>query len=264
MSEIQEKIGQLILDTPEAEEAGRKIAKSICTVATVVDNCLSPIAAMNSGFAKAREYFAGQFKQDVEEKTKDIPSENLQEPKPSKVAPILQQLAFCHEEEKLKEMYLELLSRTMDTREESNVHPSFAHILSQLTPDEAKYLGGIFKMKSDIPIVQITEKLPDDKRAYIPRYFHLIDVVRVKSGEPVRVPGMPAMIVNWQRLGLVTVDYSAELSAKGSYDWVERRPEYLEIKEDSREELTIGNGILKVTEFGRKFARAIGQGRDSD
>ena len=255
------KAADLVLDTPEAKGAGRSLARSISTVASAVETCLLPIAAMNYGYAKAKEYFETRFAKEVEETTKDISPEYLQEPSPSKVAPILQNLSFCHEEEELRKMYLELLGSTMDTRRSKQVHPAFAQIIAQLTPLEARYLGNIFQSGSH-PIARIDESLKTESgtsKGKITRYEHSINVLNTETKEPSVRPEVPAMIVNWQRLGLVAVTYQSYLTRNNAYDWVKNRPEYQEILKNKTGEVEIVEGRLTITDFGQEFAKAIGQ-----
>jgi hypothetical protein len=72
---------------------------------------------------------------------------------------------------------------------------------------------------------------------------------------------LPALIDNWSRLGLVEVDYSRRLTETTSYDWVEQRPETVRLKkelETDTQKVTQQMGILVRTQFGTRFASAVG------
>ena len=91
--EIAKTVFELASESPELTDAGRTRAKSARTIAKAVDNALLPIAAMNYGFERARAYFEERFRTDMEEVTKEIPPDEIVEPKPSVAGPALSGLA---------------------------------------------------------------------------------------------------------------------------------------------------------------------------
>ena len=251
---VTAKIVDLAAESPELKDAGRTLAKSSLTLAKAINNCLLPIAAVNFAFDKAREYFQGKFQKDLGKMTEAIPPENLIEPKASVAAPALQGLAFSHEEPDLKTMYLKLLSTAMDGRKAHKAHPAYAEIIRQLTSDEARILNDILYPGSPIPIVSLNERSSVGIRTI---HKHVVQFVHLKTGSQMVNPELPAMIDNWQRLGLIAVTYQHHLVAEESYDWVKSRPEYIELEKKIKEKAEVEKGILNLTAFGRSFAEAI-------
>ncbi|MDE0159663.1 MAG: DUF4393 domain-containing protein [Candidatus Dadabacteria bacterium] len=250
------KIIDLAADSPELSEAGHKFAKSALTIAKAVDNCLLPIAAVNFAFDKARKYFENRFQKDLEKATNDIPAEDLIEPKASVAAPVLQGLAFSHEEQDLKMMYLKLLSSAMDGRKAGSVHPAYAEIIRQLTSDEARLLNQVIDGRPRIPIVTLKGW---DQIGITKMHKNILPYSDVNTGEQIAAPKLPSMIDNWQRLELISITYEFHLVATGEYDWVQSRPEYIELKEETEKEVEIEKGIMELTAFGKLFAEAVGK-----
>ena len=141
--ETAKAVFELAAESPELTEAGRSLAKSALTIAKAVDNALLPIAAVNFGFEKARNYFNERFAKDMEEVAKAIPPDEIVEPRPSVAAPALQGLAFAHDEPNLKAMYLRLLRTAMDGRKSQSAHPGFAQIIRQFDSMDAQLFGTI-------------------------------------------------------------------------------------------------------------------------
>tara|TARA_R110002110_G_scaffold197723_1_gene407854 strand:- start:1 stop:810 length:810 start_codon:yes stop_codon:yes gene_type:complete len=245
-------------ETPELKDAGSNLAKSAKTITGLVNNCLMPIAAVNFAFDKGRQYFDERFSDDLQDATKTIPEDNLVEPKASIAAPVLEGLGFSHEEQSLKDLYLKLLSSAMDGRSPSLAHPSFAEIIKQLSADEAGLIGLLFKSAiRSFPIVTLNEKADPD-RGYRTRYKHLFFLNDSSSGDPVEIDNFPAMLDNWQRLGLIEIDYLSQLTGENEYDCVEKRPEYLRLKaEIGLDKLVVKKGVLEKTAFGENFAKAV-------
>ncbi len=246
-------------DTSGGKDAAEEFGKTALTVTKAINNVLLPIAAVNFAFDKGRAYFDNFFQSDLEEKTKDIPADEFREPKASLSAPALQGLAFSHEEPNLKEMYLQLLATAMDKRKGPLDHPSFAEIIRQLSGDEAGHLRQVLDSANPMPIGAVVRKTNNPKGELV-LFRHVIDVVDTTTGKQVEIPGFQAMVDNWIRLGLISVDYMRALVRDGAYDWMETRPEYIAFRERSwpdGDTVAYNKGILNVTEFGKNFGRAV-------
>ncbi len=68
-------------------------------------------------------------------------------------------------------MYLSLLRTSMDNRCDELSHPAFAHIIGQLTANEAKVLKGILDANNVQPLIQIIRVLSTG--GYIVEYNNL-------------------------------------------------------------------------------------------
>lgn len=89
------------------------------------------------------------------------------------------------------------------------------------------------------------------------------------NGDQIYMPeGLPAAIVNWQRLGLVTVSYSVSIASDDAYDWVKTHPNYAvpDTVPDrisgvtlarEKDALYVEKGVLDTTSFGYQFILAV-------
>jgi len=254
-------IGEVIKaagDNPQVREAGLELGKTALTVTKTINNVFLPLAALNFAFDKARKYFSEQFKDDMAQKAATIPAEEIIEPKASIAGPAIQGLAFCHEERDLKEMYLNLLASAMDGRVSEMAHPAFVEIIKQLNSKEALLLKYILDADNGIPIVEVRVK-SSNGITYNILYRHLIDLRHAETSQAEENESTPAMVDNWIRLGLISVDYQMFMSDE-VYSWVENRPEFSRY----REQETNGNivyfqkGVMIRTAWGRQFAKVVG------
>lgn len=246
-------------DNPQVKEAAGNLGQTAVTLTKAINNALLPLAAINFTFDKARVYFSDKFQQDLTEKAQAIPQEHIVEPKASIVGPTLQGLAFTHEEPNLKEMYLNLLATAMDGRSASNAHPAFVEIIKQLDSEDARLITGVLQSPSAMPIVQIHCRLKTG--GYTVLVQHLMDLKNMETGQPIQDSRSPAMVDNWIRLGLVEVSYDKHLSDLAQYSWVEQHPEFIKLSQTPQtDEATVEyeKGFLNRTEFGKRFAMAIG------
>jgi hypothetical protein len=255
-----EVIGQVIKaagDNPEVKAAGKNLGQTALTVTKTINNVLMPLALINYGFEKARVYFSTKFEKDMAEKTADIPPEYLVEPKASIAGPALQGLAFTHEEPDLKEMYLNLLKNAMDGRSSSIAHPAFVEIIRQLSSEEVTVLPVFLKGSGMNTIVEVRSEIPM-KDGWMPIRKHLLNLTL--NGIPEDMPKIPMMVDNWIRLGLVNVDYKSIANPPSEYDWIQTRPELLELRKSLQQghALTFAKGVIVRTAFGGDFATAVG------
>ena len=239
-------------ESPELKETGKQLAKTAETVTTLVNVFLLPIAAVNFGYRKAKEYFENDFQDDFERFTKRIPKDRIVEPTPSIAAPILQGLAFSHEENELKEMYLKLLATAMDERRMSTAHPAYVEIIRQLTPLEAQALKGILYPPRGMPIVILRIR---EKGGYSDRYTNVVNFMRFEREAEIDL--ISSMIDNWARLGLVSIDYSKHIADDASYSWVKEHMGYALLEEKHKEKIEIVRGVMMPTNFGKLFAAAV-------
>lgn len=257
-----ETVGRIVAgaaNNPDIKEAGRILGKSALTVAKTIEVCLLPLAALNFGVQKAREYFANEFAEDLNAKTASIPLEDIVEPKASVAGPALQGLAFTHEEPDLKEMFLTLLATAMDRKVASEAHPAFVEIIKQMSSQEAEILKSALQAATDIPIAEIRISFSDERFQTI--YRHLIQIANTATGKLTVIAQMPTFIDNWTRLGIVWTDYDSRMAASDAYKWVEDRPEFRNLKqkhERDNNRVVAVHGRLVRTSFGLQFAKAVG------
>ncbi|TVO62618.1 DUF4393 domain-containing protein [Denitromonas ohlonensis] len=247
-------------DSPQVREAANNLGQTAVTLTQTINNVLVPLAAINFAFDKARAYFSDKFRQDIAAKAEAIPAECIVEPKASIAGPTLQGLAFTHEEKNLKEMYLNLLATAMDGRSASVAHPAFVEIIKQMDSEDARLVRDTLQTSDSIPIVQIVKTL-DNAGGHSILARHFLNLLDTNTGEAVEDLGVPAMIDNWIRLGLVEVTYDKYLADPDSYSWVEKRPEFQRLVHESQAEgvrVEKKRGLLCRTDLGERFARAVG------
>jgi hypothetical protein len=217
-------------------------------------------------------YFKTRFQSDLEEKLAGVPQDEVIEPKPSLAGPILQGLAFSHDEHMLKEMYLRLLASAMNKTEAANAHPAFAEVIKQLSAEEADLLCRTLTGLNPKPIVQVRLQTPalGLGAGWHLLLNHFMNTTEPNTGRPVEVAGVAAMIDNWIRLRLIDVAYT-ESCAPNSYDWVNERTEFQRLKaayEHPAQSIptvtpivhvvSAHQGRIRTTDFGEAFAKAVG------
>lgn len=258
--EVVASIIQAAGNDPQVKVASSNLGQTAVTLTKAINNVLLPIAALNFAFDKARRYFDDKFKDDLMSKVSAIPEESIVDPKPSIAGPALQGLAFSYDEPSLKEMYLNLLATSMDGRVAQAAHPAFVEIIKQLTAEEAELVQGAVTSISGVTIVQINLTLNENK-GYTVLLNHVLNLKDSDTKELSQNPHLPMMVDNWIRLGLINVDYGKWHNTPTAYDWVETRPEMIQLRkscDNDFQKVTFKKGLMERTNLGAQFARAVG------
>lgn len=178
---------------PETE---KQTDGALSTVVGFFNNVvLYPVKKANLTF----RYKLESFEDDIKEKIKHIPAENLQIPPTMIAGPTLEALRYAYDEDELREMYENLLASSMDNRIASQAHPSFVDAIKQLSPLDAKVFKEIIRYHEVIS-AHMRICVSGSKRYYptaLPFHFSL---ELYEAGDPFAVS---AAISNIIRLGLV-------------------------------------------------------------
>lgn len=194
------------------------------------------------------------YRKELEDSIKQIPPEKVTEPSIQVTAQALENSKYCVEEEELRHMFTSLISNSMNTDFSSNVHPSFAEILKQMSSLDAKILR-LFKTKDNIsiglPVCQYCLNL-DDPSSFTPLpdhiFFELPDV-------DFHLCSMS--LSSLSRLGIVSISYLSRLTAPNTYEKFSTHPFYLDLKEHLPEPLTLSirKGSVTLTPLGLSFVK---------
>jgi hypothetical protein len=134
---------------PDLEQLGKLIPKE--TVGKVYDDLLAPsakeIGKLGGDVAKtarlilaplqATAALQDRFAAMVQRIRERVPDNKQIEPPAEVVGPALEHMRYLDESSALWSMYEEVLTRAVDRDQNATVHPSFAHIICQLSRDEA-------------------------------------------------------------------------------------------------------------------------------
>ena len=139
------------------------------------------------------------FEDDLREKIKNIPVENLQIP-PVKIAgPVLEALRYAYDEDELREMYEEMLASAMDTRKANKVHRSYVDAVRQMEPLDAQVLQKVYEL-SQVTTTHIKFYKKGTAQWYVNAMpYHYCEQLE-KLGDHFQIS---ASISNLLRLGLI-------------------------------------------------------------
>lgn len=192
------------------------------------------------------------FEDDLKEKVKNIPNENLQIPPTMIAGPTLEALRYTYDEKVLREMYENLLVSAMDNRKVSQAHPSFVDAIKQMSPLDASILSKV--SKSDrLACANIRFSIIGSNKEYskgMPNYF--VEEL-YEFADPFLVS---SSLNNLDRLGLIRI---IQGNLKGvDYQKIKLHPYVLGRKEMFEKygesfECKLSEYAIELTNYGQQF-----------
>lgn len=189
------------------------------------------------------------YRQELDQAIKSIPEEKLIEPSIQTTAQALENSKYCISSEKLRNMFVNLISRTMNSDTEPHVHPSFPEIIKQMSEYDALFMQAM-KQHQTIPIV--TLGMQSSNGTLYNQVANICSIPDLKlSQEQYRVS-----ISSLIRAGLLETTYSEWYANESLYDSFKETSDYSSIYNLSKVKgmsVNIQKGICRLTALGSEF-----------
>lgn len=114
---------------PAAQESG----KTLVLIPRAINAALSPLRQ----WIAQREYNVAETEKLLAKKLENIEPEKIVSPEPYVAVPALQAISYSMNSDELRELYANLLAKSMCIDTKNSVHPSFVEIIRQMSPLDA-------------------------------------------------------------------------------------------------------------------------------
>lgn len=190
--------------SPAAQEIGKVLAGAVRAA-------LSPAAlvilSIDEAFTLAQEHVQERFRR------WHVPSERVVPPPAEIAEPVVRLLRFGDQDPGLRDMYLNLLARSMDSATQASSHPAFTDVLKQLSPLEARLLQALPARQTSIPLLEVRKRLPEGGFETIRKHISdLGDKLKV----PCEVPN--SAIDNLERVRILAIHTDQHVIPTTLYD----------------------------------------------
>lgn len=187
-----------------------------------------------------------KFKKELDDSLETVPEQRRKEPTTQMVLKTLDEAKYCVEEEDLRQLFVALLTSATDSGK--NVHPSFAQIIGQMSPNDAKILQ-FFKTDYQKPICNL--KLIVDENGSFQLLSHNIFIDgpnNMKLGE--KTISISSLI----RLGLLEIPFDNHFTDESLYLGFKETAIYKNAKlQFPDNELELEKKIVRLTSLGKLF-----------
>lgn len=239
------------------EDAGHEIIQPTGKTLSLIPRAVRAALQPCEKWIMQREYNLEVFKKLLDYKLAHVDPEKIVTPESYVAVPALQAVTYCMDNEELRNMYANLLAKSMNEATKNGVHPSYVEIIKQLCPDEAKLLCYLME-NPQVPAVgiRITNK-PEDGYANV---INLFSDIGYKSNCE-NPDSIERYLYNLIRLGLVENPDGVGFIDEEMYHNVLSHPfvkEMLKDTEGKNEKLphaTTVKKLIQMTAFGEQFCK---------
>ncbi|WP_265481859.1 DUF4393 domain-containing protein [Lactiplantibacillus plantarum] len=193
------------------------------------------------------------YKSDIYEEVKNIPPENVKEPKLDIIGPALEASKYYIDAPELRKMFAKLVASSVDSRKETTTRSAFVEFVKQMSPLDAKLLS-ILTASSSLPICKINRTLKNGGNVLLKS--EILPIYSLADTNERLV--VPSTIINLSRMGLVQVSYSKSLMNSDYTEIFSKTPEYLNSIQEL-EQKTKAYQATKNTEVPTQFSNLLTQ-----
>lgn len=148
-------IGKAIDKVPEIYDDGLKPAtqesgKTLSLIPRTINAALAPLRQ----WIAQKEYNVAETERLLAKKLENIDQHKIVTPEPYVAVPAIQAISYSMNSQGLRDLYANLLAKSMNSDTKDSVHPAFVEIIKQLSPLDARILNIIFEIK-DFPIAEL-------------------------------------------------------------------------------------------------------------
>lgn len=239
------------------EDAGHEIMKPTGKLVGLVPRAIRAAIQPMEKWILQREYNIAETEKLLAMKLEKVEPEKISPPEAYVAVPALQAISYCMDNEELRNMYANLLAKSMTDVVRNGVHPGFVEIIKQLCPDEAKVLRHFMK---NITVPTIGMRCEDNNHSGVHVFRMFSDIGEIANCDcPLNIE---QYFCNLIRLGLL--ESSAEgssLTDKENYAACKIHPYVLSMQHSYTDRLKkfpkvrITEGFVYITDFGRAFCR---------
>ena len=163
----------------------------------------------------------------------NVPPENLIEPDIQTTAQALENSKYCIESEELRKMFVNLISKSVNCAYVEKVHPSFAEIIKQMSPLDARILKSM-NPRYSFPLVDYV--LSSSTANKFRETFEInLSNVYIPNLSGVNIQQASSSISSLSRLGIVTIETQSTITDASVYAPYEQTDYYLEFSRKARQ-----------------------------
>ena len=241
---IMEKVPALYEDAlqPTTKETG----KLISLIPKTINAALAPLRI----WIAQREYNVAETEKLLNQKLEKADYAKIVSPEPYIAVPTIQAISYCMDSKELRELYANLLAKSMYSETKEFVHPSFIEIIKQMSPLDAVVFRTIMEREANPLITLIIKDRRDQSYEMIATNITDIDTA------PQEMVGIS--IDNLIKQNLISVNHNGYYTDEKIYDSIfetEYFRQQMTLNCDRADGLQFSHikQTIEVTNLGRMF-----------
>lgn len=174
LDKLTEGLGKAIETVPELykdafQPAVQETGKFIARIPHAINAAFSGL----DKWILNKEYSIDETKKLLAQKLENIEPEKIVEPEPYVAIPALQAISYSMNSDELRNLYANLLAKSMNADTKDSVHPSFVEIIKQLSPVDSLVFKKIMERETN-PLVNLIYE--DEEGSFITLATNVSDI----------------------------------------------------------------------------------------
>lgn len=225
---------------PTVQESG----KVLSLIPRTINAALVPLRKWIAN----KEYSLAETEKLLEKKLEHVGEDKIVTPEAYVAVPAIQAISYSMDNDELRNLYANLLAKSMNVDTKNLVHPSFVEIIKQMSPIDAIVFKGIFE-SAITPVIDLFIKLPEGGEDC---HKYNISWMQFTSYDTILVS-----IDNLIRLGLIEIPYDRSYTNDENYEHVRKTTDYIGIKKElealNRGTVSENKKFIKKTALANSF-----------
>lgn len=194
-----------------------------------------------------------QYRKELTDAIDQIPPSKQVDPSIQVTAQALENSKYCVSSESLRDMFVKLISGTMNKDFESLVHPSFPEMIKQMDENDAHILMELKRKPSRVPIAEYQEVFkPNNSNIVHFTNVYISDIFHIPMSE------CSCSLSSLQRMGLLKISYESFLANDAFYKPFYETPIFKNLEKEissfNRDsKISLKKGICSITPLGKRF-----------
>lgn len=230
-------------------DGAKKFIQESGKVISLVPEAINAILVPMRKWIVEKEYSLQETQLLLEKKLKNIDVNDIVEPEKYVAVPALQAISYSMNNETLRNMYANLLAKSMNKNTKDEVHPSFVEIIKQMSPADAVIFNEIFN-SSIKPTIDLSISIDNIEG----EQCHIYNITWISTYEYNTVA---ISISNLIRIGLIEINKGVEYTHDENYEKVRHNPKYIEYYKNyekvQRIKVNENKQCIKITALGELF-----------
>lgn len=252
--------GKLLAVAPElyddvVQPTAKETGKTISIIPKAINAALVPLRQWIS----YKEYNLAKTEKLLAYKLENLSPEKIVSPEPYVAVPALQAISYSMNNDGLRNLYANLIAKSMNMDTKDTVHPAFVEIIKQLSPLDATLLKKLVDIdNSAFGITKVRLQKSESEYTGLDWVEHIINPIFGMNRS--NVEQYQISLENLQRLELINISYDSYLPLNSEYDDIENGDIITFCKENSssiNETYSFCNcqkGRLSITNLGNSFS----------
>lgn len=227
---------------PFAKETGEFLAR----VPKAINAALSGIDV----WIEERKYAVSETKKMLAKKLKNVDPAKIVPPEPYIAVPAMQAISYSMNSHELREMYANLLAKSMNFDTKENVHPSFVEIIKQMSPLDSIVMKEIASnVIAPMISLRITKEDSDAGADMIRHitWMNFADTIKISSS-----------LDNLKKCGLIELKDESHYTDESNYDKIKNSHHFQALKNSVKPTADFPvvqevQQLITVTDFGKLF-----------